>query len=146
MKPVRNEHSGNASNILDITEIAKYVDLQQNLLAVLRRTLSSVHDWSLLLDFPKEGEVCLDARRWRFVKHGLGVRFVEVETGIVVDVDSDLVAAPTAVSAGRLAQYAESKWKVEMPIPWLHRELERMSARGLFVPVPESRLFTLKGV
>ena len=143
MNPMHNEYSS-ASRILDIGEIEHYVGLQQDLITVLRRMLSSVQDWSLLLDLPTKGEIVLRSRRWRFSKHGLGVRFVEVDTGVVVDVDSELTAAPAAISAGRLAQYAESRWKVDVPISWLHRELEQMTVRGLLVRLPESRLFTLR--
>jgi hypothetical protein len=91
-----------------------------------------------------KGKLFLHDQQWIFNKHGLGVRFYETETGVVVDADSRMVAAPEAISAGRLAQYAEAKWRVSVPISWLHRELGRLSEQGLLVPIPDSRLFTLK--
>lgn len=102
--------------MLNLTEIARYVDLQCTLVAALRREMSDVTDWYLLLDLPRKGEIAAAGGRWCFSKHGLGVRFKEIETGIVVDVDCKILEAPAAISAGRLAQYLRSKGKMEVPV------------------------------
>lgn len=66
-------------------EIARYVHLQYRLVG----TIQAQYHTSSLLSVANAGRVVAEGSTWSFSKHGSGVRFKSVPSGIVVDVHNE---------------------------------------------------------
>ncbi|MDZ7615700.1 MAG: hypothetical protein U1E05_01775 [Patescibacteria group bacterium] len=91
--------------LLDLAK--EFISIQQSLLAAWREANPSSRDLEMLLDYPKNCPVRLDADQWAAARHGLGVRFVRTD-GLTVDVPYG-IAKPLSLDANRLFDFVTSK-------------------------------------
>ncbi|MGR6655868.1 DUF6896 domain-containing protein [Pseudomonas mosselii] len=89
--------------------VFRFVELQCQLVLEFMRTHPDVKDFTWLLDFPKAGEVFVGGDKWRFIRHGLGLRFEKkaCQSCWVVDVHK-CFDDPRIIDDWRLLQFFES--------------------------------------
>ncbi|WP_432444621.1 DUF6896 domain-containing protein [Rhizobium leguminosarum] len=58
------------------SKIHELLNLQHQLFSAFAQHYPQANDFTLLLNFPRSGAIVVDGRRWNFVKHGVGLRFV----------------------------------------------------------------------
>ncbi|MEL0577613.1 hypothetical protein AACK17_03525 [Pectobacterium punjabense] len=87
-------------------EILHFISLQDKLMKAFFIAYPDIKDFELLLDFPKTGCVLVNGDKWRFFKHGKGIKFLIEDAHSVrtVDVNSD-IKNPKLIDLWRLPQY-----------------------------------------
>jgi len=116
---------------IQIKDISRFVNLQRKLTLEFSRHYSESKDLRWLLDFPGSGEMNIDGDKWRFVKHGAGLRFTR-ESGepcIVVDIH-DRFDEPNVIDEWRLQQFFESL-DVSLTDGELSRLIDEMCSLGM---------------
>lgn len=68
----------------------------------------SIGDREFLTDAPKHGAVTVLNDYWEFTRHGAGLRFHAVSSGIVIDVTNGVFTSSEFFDAWRLCEYLES--------------------------------------
>lgn len=90
-----------------VSTLKEFVALQSVLQDELFKSNTTVRDWKYLTDLPRHGCVHAQGAKWKYSRHGLGVRF-ENEDGIVVDVHNHLLEKGV-VDAHRMSEFIVSK-------------------------------------
>lgn len=90
--------------------LRQYAVLQKKLSSLLFETYGVPED-RLLTNLPSSGMLTLDDCAWKFQKHGVGVRFEDLSSGVVVDAHEHIECCPECFDTWRLALYFES-WNV----------------------------------
>jgi hypothetical protein len=90
-----------------VRTLEEFVALQSVLQEELFKSNAKVQDWKYLTDLPRRGYVHAQGEKWKYSRHGLGVRF-ENEDGIVVDVHNHLLKKGV-VDAHRMNEFIVSK-------------------------------------
>jgi hypothetical protein len=73
----------------------------------------------------------IDGTAWLTTAHGVGARFVNSVTGIVVDAHVGFLDSPTAIDAWRLVQYCESLNGTSEDFDSWQDTLETLAAHGI---------------
>lgn len=96
----------------NIDTISSFVFFQKELVLSFTNKYTKVKDFTWLLDFPKEGSIYLKQYKWKFLKHGSGLRFTRVSylPNIVIDIHK-YFSQPFLFDEWRLLQYLESLGK-----------------------------------
>jgi hypothetical protein len=113
--------------------IRNFLRLQQILLEAFKSAYPNLHDWHLLLDFPKSGHIAVDGESWSFRKHGTGLIFTNF-SGAVIDVPQYL-ESPDLFDSWRLLRYLESMLPEHRTITEseLSTEMERLVRSGMLL-------------
>lgn len=113
--------------------IRSFLRLQKVLLEAFKSAYPNLHDWHLLLDFPRSGHIAVHSENWSFRRHGTGLIFTN-SNGTVVDVPKYL-ENPDLFDSWRLLQYLESMLPEHQPISEseLSTEIERLVRSGLLL-------------
>jgi hypothetical protein len=93
----------------NFNNVLQLVQFQKKLLNEILKKNTESKDIEWLLDFPKLGELGLDKEHWKFIKHGVGMRFIRhlPLPNIVVDMHANFFN-PSFIDAWRLAQFYNS--------------------------------------
>lgn len=67
-----------------------------------------VSDHDFLTDAPKHGSISAADKYWEFTRHGKGLRFETVPSGVVIDVTEGVFTGSEFFDAWRLGEYLES--------------------------------------
>lgn len=94
---------------INVDSVFRFVELQCQLVLEFMRTHPDAKDLTWLLDFPKAGEVFVGGDKWRFIRHGSGLRFEKMTGKLcwVVDVHK-CFGDPRIIDDWRLLQFFES--------------------------------------
>jgi len=87
----------------------EYCSTQAALLQAIKCANPHSRDWEYLTDVPNEGELIVKGTRWRYLVHGTGVRFVDADSGMLVNCHVGLTHRSDVFDAGRIAEYLASK-------------------------------------
>ncbi|RUM08612.1 hypothetical protein EFB14_27745 [Rhizobium fabae] len=61
------------------SKIHELLNLQHQLLSAFSQSYPQANDFTHLLNFPRSGMLAVDGQRWKFAKHGVGLRFEREE-------------------------------------------------------------------
>lgn len=128
--------------------IRAFAEYQRALCRAFRESYPVV-DHDLLTDAPKFGAVTALDKYWEFTRHGKGLRFEEITSGVVVDVTEGVFTSSEFFDAWRLGEYLESisveslTFEGERFDAEASREIDRllqlMTSRNLLKKHPERR-------
>jgi hypothetical protein len=97
------------SEVVDAeVEIKNFATLQESLCKALFLKHGPAAD-EFLTNIPRLGLLPFNEETWEFRKHGVGVRFVNLANGIVVDAHTFPHRYPRCFDLWRLEQYFDSK-------------------------------------
>lgn len=128
--------------------IRAFAEYQRALCRAFRESYPVV-DHDLLTDAPTYGAVTALDKYWEFTRHGKGLRFEEIPSGVVVDVTEGVFTSSEFFDAWRLGEYLESisveslTFEGERFDAEASREIDRllqlMTSRNLLKKHPERR-------
>lgn len=134
----------NDRRILRLKRIHDFVDVQYKLISMTRAQLApSITEYDLKDALPST--IVVDGTTWCLGVHGIGVRFVNAQTSVVVDVHVGMFDAPDGFDAWRLTQYDESLSKAAENVSSWSQTLAELVRDGFIELHPSrSRHFRLK--
>lgn len=89
--------------------LVDYTRLQRDLcIEFLRRHANVKSDAAIAAVQPRVGTVRLNEADWRFLQHGMGIRFERASDGAIVEAHVAPVSMPEALDAYRVQAYCES--------------------------------------
>jgi hypothetical protein len=128
--------------------VRAFADYQRALCRAFRDSYP-VGDHDFLTDAPKHGAVTALDKYWEFTRHGKGLRFEAVPSGVVVDVTEGVFSDSEFFDAWRLGEYLESLSVESLTFEGerfdaetareIERLLELMISRNLLSKHPDGR-------
>ena len=117
--------------------ISRLVEIQSRLNIAVRAAYPKAYDLQLLLDFPRNGEVATADGRWKFMRHGTGMRFERLEPSpnLIVDMHRRF-EDPALIDTWRILQFVES-WGQAASKEGVAKELAALEAAGTLKAVSE---------
>lgn len=94
---------------MEVKDIFKRYSILQEELCLTLMNLYNLKRDSEILDMPKSGMFFLKNKTWRFVRHGEGVCFFDVDRHEIVDAHRYPFKYPSGIDAWRLWEYFDSK-------------------------------------
>lgn len=111
------------------SQVAGFSEIQADLLSRFAAEFPGATE-NLLLNSPKRGELRVRSTRWVFLKHGLGLRFTDLDQGLVIDAHKLYPGIRSPIDAWRLVQYLESTGMVGLTERGVAAELAELAKEG----------------
>jgi hypothetical protein len=92
-----------------ITLLREFSEIQGNLISEFLNINTQIRDNFSLSKTQRKGSIFLLEKEWSFQIHGVGICFVEKNTGLTIDIHKAMFQYQKAFDSWRLAEYFESQ-------------------------------------